>query len=149
MGLWRLNHGYLPTKLFFRRLEIKVDVFFEAILSKFEFNTFEAQEVKVVTNITFKMMKLFTLVRLKQIDLSLFFVDGKNRKRIIPTFKMYDIDCCTVPGVQVFFCVCSYTRKWNNFAIALVVFVLVLNKRIENLLPVFNYQRGTSGWFHT
>ena len=103
IGLWRFNHGYLPTKRFFRRLEIKVDVFL---------NTFEAQEVKVVRNITFKMMKLFTLVSLKQIDLSLFFVDGKNRKRIIPTFKMYDIDCCTVLGFQVFFlCVCVISRE--------------------------------------
>lgn len=72
-----------------------------------------------------------------------------NRKRII---KMHDIDCCTVLGVQVFFC--YITRKWNNFAVSLiifvhVVFVLVLNKNAENRLPVFNYQGGIVAWFDT
>ena len=53
---------------------------------------------------------------------------------------MYDIDHCTVLGVQVFF-FCYITRKGNNFAIVLIMFVLVLNKNPENRLPVINYQR--------
>ena len=48
--------------------------------------------------------------------------------------------------VRSFF-LCDITRKWNNFAIVLivfvhVVFVLVLNKNVENRLPIFNYKRG-------
>ena len=49
---------------------------------------------------------------------------------------MYDIDRCTILGVQLLFFHRLHARKWNNFHIALVVLVFVLNKNIGNLLPV-------------
>ena len=47
---------------------------------------------------------------------------------------MYDIDCSIVLGFQVFFVWCNYTHC--------LLSLLFWIKRIENLLPVFNYQRG-------
>ena len=55
--------------------------------------------------------------------------------------NMYDIDLCTVLGVQVFF-QSLHARKRNNFAIVIVVLIFVLNKNIGNVLPVCNYQHG-------
>ena len=50
---------------------------------------------------------------------------------------MYDIDRCTVLGVQIFFFQRLHARKWNNFTnvLVLVVLVFVFNKYIGNLLP--------------
>ena len=78
-----------------------------------------------------------------------------NRKQIILTL-ICDISRCTVLGVQVFFFfffVIINTQKWSNFAIVLIAFVLVvlvlvLNKNIENVLPVFNYQCGIVACFY-
>ena len=55
---------------------------------------------------------------------------------------MYDIDVLGVQGVNFTHSISA----GNNFAIVLIVFILVAfalvwNKNIENLLPVFNYQR--------